>query len=93
MLFNFQDAKIAIDFQRHHLTHLDPLIFPDDNLPTELFLDYEMWIRDLAKAVRKMQVETELAEKPVGIEANTDYFLMNGTKEVIPCKVIDFDPL
>jgi hypothetical protein len=54
MAFNFHDAKIAIDFQRHHLTHLDPLIFPDDNLPTELFLDYEVWIKDFAKAVREM---------------------------------------
>ena len=24
---NFSDTKIAIDFARHHLTHLDPVIF------------------------------------------------------------------
>jgi hypothetical protein len=40
----FADCKIAIDFSRHHLTHLDPVVFRDDNLPLELFLDYDRWI-------------------------------------------------
>lgn len=50
----FADCKIAIDFSRHHLTHLDPVAFRDDNLPLELFLDYDKWIRGLAKAIKNL---------------------------------------
>ena len=74
------------------MTHLDPLVFPDDNLPTELFLDYERWIREFAKTVRQMQIDNELADNLPGIEADTDYYLNNGQKIVVPCVVTDYDP-
>ena len=30
---NYLDCKTAIDFSRHHLTHMDPVMFQDDKLP------------------------------------------------------------
>jgi len=60
---DFADCKVAIDFARHHLTHLDPVIFRDDNLPLELFIDYEEWIKDLAKRVKELRKENELTEE------------------------------
>ena len=41
---NFTDCKIAIDFARNHLTHVDPVLFKDDKIPLELFVDFEEWI-------------------------------------------------
>ena len=91
---NFVDSKIAIDFSRHHLTHLDPVAFRDDNLPLELFLDYDRWIKGFAKDIKEMKVATELAEDRdrVGIDATTDYFFKDGSRKPIPVKVQDFDP-
>ena len=91
---NFADSKIAIDFSRHHLTHLDPVVFPDDTLPAELFLDYDVWIREFAKAVRDMKADNELVEggQTPGLEAYTDYFMKDGARKAIPVRVQDFDP-
>ena len=60
---NFSDTKIAIDFSRHHLTHLDPVIFRDDNLPLELFLDYESWIKNFAKDIKNLKLDKELVDE------------------------------
>jgi hypothetical protein len=49
---NFMECKVAIDFTRHHLSHMDPVIFRDDNLPLELFLDYDEMIRPFARMIR-----------------------------------------
>ena len=46
----FGECKVGIDFARHHLTHLDPCVFRDDHVPVELFLDYDGWVKPLAKA-------------------------------------------
>ena len=91
---NFADSKIAIDFSRHHLTHLDPVVFPDDTLPAELFLDYDVWIREFAKAVRDMKADNELVDggQTPGLEAFTDYFMKDGARKAIPVRVQDFDP-
>ena len=35
-----EDCKVAIDFSRHHLTHVDPMIFGEDRLPLELYVDF-----------------------------------------------------
>jgi hypothetical protein len=91
---NFADSKIAIDFSRHHLTHLDPVVFPDDTLPPELFLDFDVWIREFAKNVRDMKSENELVEggHTPGLEAQTDYYMKDGTRRAIPVRVQDYDP-
>lgn len=91
---NFSDSKVAIDFSRHHLTHLDPVVFRDENLPLELFLDYDIWIRSLAKTVRDLKSDNELLRQKDwrGIDAITFYYQIDGTKELIQVKVIDFDP-
>lgn len=44
---------MATDFSRHHLTHLDPVVFGDDNLPLELFMDFDEWIRPLANEIKR----------------------------------------
>mmetsp|Transcript_42650 Transcript_42650/g.65422 ORF Transcript_42650/g.65422 Transcript_42650/m.65422 type:complete len:98 (+) Transcript_42650:1808-2101(+) len=57
---NFQDSKIAIDFARHHLTHLDPVVFREDKIPLELFTDFDQWISPLVIKMKKMKREKEL---------------------------------
>ena len=59
---NFQDCKIAIDFSRHHLTHLDPVVFKEDKIPLELFTDFDQWIQPLFHKVRKARKDKELDE-------------------------------
>jgi hypothetical protein len=90
----FVDCKVAIDFSRHHLTHLDPVVFRDDNLPLELFLDYDEWIKGLAKEIKELRVGAELRaphEMP-GIPARTDCFLIGGGRRSMEVLVQDFDP-
>jgi len=91
---NFVDCKIAVDFSRHHLSHLDPVVFRDDNLPLELFFDYDHWIKQFAKDLRDVKVANELTENQaqVGIDAKTDYFFKDGTRKSIDVKVCEFDP-
>ena len=60
--FEFAECKIAIDFARHHLTHLDPVIFHDESLPLELFLDYDIWLKPFAKEIRDLQIAKELVD-------------------------------
>jgi len=91
----FADCKVAIDFARHHLTHLDPVVFRDDNLPLELFLDYDRWIKSFAREIRDLRAENELREEheQPGIPATTDYYLRDGSKTSIDVKVHDYDPI
>lgn len=92
---NFADCKVAIDFVRHHLTHLDPVVFRDDNLPLELFVDYDEWIRPSAKNVRSLRAENELREErdKIGIEARTHYFMRDGSRNLIDVQILDFNPV
>jgi hypothetical protein len=73
---NFMECKVAIDFTRHHLSHMDPVIFRDDNLPLELFLDYDNMIRPFAREIRSLKDENELREEKYwkGLLAMTHYF-------------------
>lgn len=67
---------MAIDFSRHHLTHLDEVCFKDDTLALELFLDYDRWIRRLAKAIKESKIDNELRDPNdvEGIPAKTHYY-------------------
>lgn len=91
----FADCKIAIDFSRHHLTHLDPVVFRDDNLPLELFLDCERWIKSFAREVRDLKEANELKEEAerLGINATTEYYLRDGSSRSVQVQVHDYDPL
>ena len=91
---NFVDCKIAIDFSRHHLSHLDPVVFRDDTMPLELFFDYDHWIKQFAKDLKELKVANELTEDQelLGLDAKTDYFFKDGSRRSIDVKVTDFDP-
>lgn len=91
---NWAECKVAIDFSRHHLTHLDPVVFKDDSLPVELFLDYERQIRPLATKVKQRQRDTELAEEPYEAALEGGTLIYNRHHERIPIRirVVDFDP-
>ena len=56
----YQDYKSAIDFTRHHLTHVDPMIFGDDRLNLELFVDFGHIVAPLLQRLIKKRNETEL---------------------------------
>lgn len=90
----FSDCKIAIDFSRHHLTHLDQITFKDDNLPLELFLDFDEWIKTLAKTVKDQKVQNELRtlDEIEGIPALTHYYSKVDGRSQVKVGVIDFDP-
>jgi hypothetical protein len=89
----YSDCKVAIDFARHHLTHLDPVVFREDNVPLELFVDYDRWIKAFASEVRDLREQNELREEHelVGIPATTHYCHCDGPNTTIPVKVVDFD--
>ena len=89
----YSDCKVAIDFARHHLTHLDPVVFRDDNVPLELFVDYDRWIKGFAIETRALKEENELREEHefVGIMASTHFSHPNGPNTTIEVKVVDFD--
>lgn len=89
---NFTDCKIAIDFARNHLTHVDPVIFKDDKIPLELFIDFDEWIQPLYDRVRSMREENELNEGYEGISGETDYYYRDGSRRAIAVKVCDYDP-
>lgn len=91
---NFADSKTAIDFARHHLTHMDRIVFKDDNLPIELFFDYEKFIRGDVKRVRELRAINELREDEdkIGIKGTTHYLMQDGTKKKIDVEVMDYDP-
>jgi hypothetical protein len=40
----YMDAKKLIVFNRIKMTHLDPIVFRDADLPIELFINYDEWI-------------------------------------------------
>jgi hypothetical protein len=88
------DAKVAIDFARHHLTHLDPVVFRDENVPLELFVDYDHWIKNMARETKKMRRDHELCEEQdlPGIEANTYYCHPQAPNTALDVRVVDFDP-
>ena len=89
----YSDCKVAIDFARHHLTHLDPVVFRDDNVPLELFVDYDKWIKPFAREARALKEQNELREEHelVGIAATTHYCHTDGPNTVLEVKVVDFD--
>ena len=88
---NYLDCKTATDFARHHLTHLDPVMFQDDKLPIELFIDYEDWIQPLVSDIKEGQYENELNDNYEGIDGKTDYYFKDGSRKSISVKVADFD--
>jgi hypothetical protein len=90
----FAQCKVASDFSRHHLTHLDPVIFNDDNLPIELFMDFDEWIRPLANEIKKEKLANELSEdqERVGVSAITEYTHRDGTREPLEVTVQHFEP-
>ena len=65
---NYFECKIAVDFSRYHLTHLDPAVFRDDKLPHELFMDFNEWIKPLHDKVKESQNAQELDLNYEGIE-------------------------
>ena len=91
---SFSDSKMAIDFTRHHLTHLDEMTFKDDSLPLELFLDFDIWIKGLAKAVKESKIDNELREPDdmQGIPAKTHYYSKKDGRSQVDVKVLDYDP-
>ena len=91
---SYRECKVAIDFSRHHLTHLDPCVFRDGHVPLELFVDYEAWIRPLARDVRALRDLNELRkpEEWRGIPAKTHWSRPGGGTEQVEVEVLDFDP-
>jgi hypothetical protein len=88
---NYLDCKTAIDFSRHHLTHIDPVMFQDDKLPIELFINYEDWIKPLFNQLKQKREENELNDDYEGIDGETDYYFADGSRKSIEVKVSDFD--
>lgn len=81
---NYQDCKVAIDFARHHLTHADPVLFRDDKIPLELFIDFDEWIKPLFLKVRQLKLECQLEEHELaGIKGKTDYYYRDGSRKSI----------
>jgi hypothetical protein len=74
---NFADSKTAIDFARHHMTHMDKVVFRDDNLPIELFFDFERFIKGDVKRVRELRTVNELRDEDekIGIKGKTHYIM------------------
>lgn len=70
------------------------MVFRDDNLPVELFLDFEERVRPLAKAVRERQAETELATNPYdgALDARAEVYDIKQEKFVTDVKILDYDP-
>lgn len=60
-----------------------------------MFLDFDVWIKDLAKACYDMRGINELRDEneKIGIPAETIYFLSDGTRKPIDCEVMSYDPL
>lgn len=58
----YMDAKKLIVFNRIKLTHLDPIVFRDADLPIELFINYDEWIASLATTIKELDREQELVE-------------------------------
>lgn len=75
---SFQDCKVAIDFCRNHLTHVDPLIFGEDRLPFELYVDFGGWIKPVVDQLIKERKAHELNSDYQGIPAKTEYFFKDG---------------
>ena len=86
------DCKIAIDFARAHLTHVDPVLFRNDKIPLELFIDYEDWIKPLYLQVREAKRDNERDRHNLGIVARTDYDFGDGVRKSIDVRVNDFNP-
>lgn len=91
----FGDCKVAIDFARHHLTHLDPCVFRDDHVPPELFLDYDGWIKPFAKEVWQLRQQNEMREPHQwrGLPATTHWSRPGKMNQVIDVEVVDYDPV
>ena len=83
---------MAIDFARQHLTHVDPVLFRNDKIPLELFIDYADWIKPLYQQVMAAKRDNELDKHYRGIAAKTDYHFRDGTQKAITVHVNDFNP-
>lgn len=83
---------MAIDFARQHLTHVDPVLFRNDKIPLELFIDYADWIKPLYQQVRAAMRDNELDKHYPGIAATTDYHFRDGTHKLVDVYVNDFNP-
>lgn len=83
---------MAIDFARQHLTHVDPVLFRNDKIPLELFIDYADWIKPLYQQVRAAKRDNELDKHYLGIAATTDYHFRDGTHKSVDVYVNDFNP-
>ena len=90
---NYQDCKFYIYFLRHHLTHADHVMFRDDKIPLELFIDFDEWIKPLFLKVRQLRLEYQIKEyKFAGIKSKTDYYYRDESRKSILVLVSDFDP-
>jgi hypothetical protein len=89
----YGESKVAIDFSRHHLTHLDPSVLRDQHVPVELFIDYDRWIKPLARETWALREQNEL-RKPhewVGLPAFT-HWSYGRTNAEIEVRIVDYDP-
>ena len=74
------------------MTHVDPVLFRNDKIPLELFIDYEDWIKPLYLQVREAKHDNERDRHNLGIKARTDYDFGDGARKSIDVKVNDFNP-
>ena len=74
---------------------MDPVVFRDDNVPVELFVDYDQWIKAFARDVRALREQNELRGErdQVGIHATTHFSRPGAPHAVISVNVVDFDPV
>jgi hypothetical protein len=89
---NFRNCKVAIDFSRYHLTNLDHVVFREERLPLELFVDYESQIKPLFLELREAKSQNSLNPNFKGIPARIDLNKQDGSVERVEVWVKDFDP-
>ncbi len=53
----YMECKRALSsLVQSEFTHLDDLCFKTENIPPELFINYDKWIEPLAKEIKRMQM-------------------------------------
>ena len=87
-------GKVVIDFVRHHLTNLDPVVFKDENLPPELFIELDRWIKPISRKLKMLKDENELRDDKdhIGIPAQTHLSSANGTYRSVDVNLVGFEP-
>jgi hypothetical protein len=68
------------------------MIFGDDRLNLELFVDFGHIVAPLLKRLIKERNENELNNDYKGIPARTRYLFKDGSFKVIDAYIYDFDP-